>query len=301
MSESAKNPTTAPSESTESTHVVPESILQLQGLIYQNFRRLRKKFDPYVLWDPTYPVGSVKTNREAWNEALNKLQFNILPLLRQQINTLPKLLNPSELREDMNGSKLRLMTEIQSELDQSTNHLLSILSVHRHKSDTSPPQADDPDLQEFKQFRCRAVSLQLEYLNHQLYFIFRFCSSSMREFKKPTNVLSHSHQNRRCGIVERTTLVADAMDKVIKCITSHEFILIQENWAKEVSSHDNQITELSQLIHQATNPPEPEANGKPSGQLARSLSKHALPLAQSLIPAIKLSRLFFKNIIELLR
>jgi hypothetical protein len=31
MSESAKNPTTAPSESTESTHVVPESILQLQG------------------------------------------------------------------------------------------------------------------------------------------------------------------------------------------------------------------------------------------------------------------------------
>ncbi|PLW17091.1 hypothetical protein PCASD_05149 [Puccinia coronata f. sp. avenae] len=84
-------PTTTTSKSTD---LVTESIREQRDSIVENFRNLEAKFNDK--FNEVHAIVSVDTNRETWNKALNELQFNILPSLRRQINTLANLLNPSE-------------------------------------------------------------------------------------------------------------------------------------------------------------------------------------------------------------
>jgi hypothetical protein len=272
-------------------------LIDLTGLIYRNFQSLAMKFDIHILWNPPNPIVPVDTNRVPWNEVLDQLQFNILPRLQQQINTLPKLLNLSELQEDMNGFKIQLITEVQSELDQSTDQLLSFSAGIQHKADSSPTQADDKDLRELKQFRRRGLSSQLQLVKDPLRLIFNSCSSITRELKDTT---SHSHQNPKsrhtCGITQSLAYATRLIKQVMKWRISHEFILIRDYWRAEVSTYDDEIAELTDLINRAMNLPEPQDdNGKSSHALRRTLNKHAIPLAQSLIPFIKLCRFFFRT------
>ncbi|PLW24514.1 hypothetical protein PCASD_07442 [Puccinia coronata f. sp. avenae] len=305
MSGSTNDPTATPSEPTST---IPNPIHEQLGLIYQKFRSLRGKFEQFAPWNPSYPIVPVDmiTAQRTWNEALSRLQFHILPLLRHQISTLPKLLNPSELRDDVDGSKLQLITEIQAELDQSTNQILTFAAGANYMADdTSPAQADDRDWKELKQFRRRGLSFRLRcLLNHPLRFTFDLCYKAMKELQNPTtNAISHEppHPNRKprytIGIVERTAFVTRSIDRVIRWITCHEFILVQEQWGTEVSAFDDQIGELTFLISRATHPSAPNNYTESTGLAARSLiNEHAIPLAQSLIPAIKLSRLFFRKL-----
>jgi hypothetical protein len=174
----------------------------LAGLIYQNFERLRKKFNQFIPWSQLYPwnpefsVAYVDATRETWDEALHQLQFKILPWLKQQIKTLPQFLNPSELQNNMNGSILKSIIEIQSALDQSNNQMLSIAPVLIiPKPESSPNQADNQDLEEFKEFRRQGISVELKNLNLYLQLIFRLCYCTMKELEKPTEVMSYFYQD----------------------------------------------------------------------------------------------------------
>jgi hypothetical protein len=110
-------------------------------------------------------------------------------------------------------------------------------------------------------------------------------------------MLSNRQSSQTCGIIERTAYVIESIDRVNQWMISHEFILIQEHWDISVSAYDDQITELTQLINCAIHPPKPEdVNNSSRGVGGRSVNKHAIPLAQSLIPLTKLSRVLLKKL-----
>ncbi|PLW21016.1 hypothetical protein PCASD_15096 [Puccinia coronata f. sp. avenae] len=293
MSEPADNPNATPDES---THSVPKAI----HLIHREFQNLANKSEDYAPWNPSCPSVPVDTNHEMWNGTLNRLQFKIIPPLRQQINSLPKLLNPAELREDTNGSKLQPIAELQSDLDQSLDQVFSIAGGIKNIPVSSPAQADDNDSKEFKEYRRHGLAFQITCLVHRMRLTFYLCSRTIGDLKKPTKVTSRSDQIRQltfpCKLMNRTTRATDVIDCIIKWITSNEFILIQEHWDPELSALDDHIADLTQLIKQALDRPEPEENGDVSDPLARRINRHAIPLAQSLIPVIKLSRLFFRKL-----
>lgn len=130
--------------------------------------------------------------------------------------------------------------------------------------------------------------------------MFYGCSLTIGDLKRATKVSSHSHPIRQlscpCEMIDDTTMATDVIDRIMKWIAGHEFILIQENWHPELPALDDHIPDLTQLIKQAIDRPEPADNGDVSDPPARRINKHAIPLAQSLITIIKLSRLFFRKL-----
>ncbi|PLW31634.1 hypothetical protein PCASD_17042 [Puccinia coronata f. sp. avenae] len=305
MSNSANSPTTTPNESTD---LVPESIREQRGLINQNFENLANKVKPYaplISTDPIVPVDSnrvpVDTNRETWNKTLNRLRFKLLPLLEEQIDTLLELLHPSELEDDIDGSSLALIIEIQSELDQNLHEILSIAAGIKHKPFSSPAQADDQELEEFKEFRRQGISSGLKTLNRTLHSLFDESSHMIRDLTKPSTLTIESYQHlqssRSSAISQHTFMAARYMNQVIKRMSAHEFTLILQLWAPQVHfTHNEFLSDLPKLIYRVIHHPEREYS---YDGLAKCLkNKHALPLAQALIPLMKLSRVFFKTLMK---
>ncbi|PLW34185.1 hypothetical protein PCASD_13305 [Puccinia coronata f. sp. avenae] len=303
MSESAANrATTTPNEPTERTDVVPEAIREERALIDQNFQNLANKFEQYVPGDPTRrPIVPVDTNRETWNEALSRLRFKFLPPLRRQVDTLIQLLHPSELENDINGSRLKLILDIQTELDQSLHEIFFIAAGIKRKPASSPTRADDQDLQQFKEFTRQGLSSALELLNHSLHSIFDQSFRTIRELTKPPNVTTESHQDfqssRRDVILHHATSATSSMDRVVERITGREFILIQDYWGSQLHCvHSEFLSDLPKIIYRAIHHLEPNDPNQGFAQCLKN--EHALPLAQAFIPLIKLSRVFFNKIVK---
>ncbi|PLW27700.1 hypothetical protein PCASD_17851 [Puccinia coronata f. sp. avenae] len=304
MTESTNNPITTP---LQSTHSVPKSIRRQRGLIYQTFQSLVSKFEINPTRDIAdilshLYIGSIDIDEETWNKAVNQLRFDILPLLRQQINALPTLMNPLELEDDIDGSRLKLIVEIQSGLNQNSDQILSIVAGIKPELIASPrpPQADDSHLQELKEFRRQGLWYKLDSLKHQLRTIYERCAFTIRDLKKSTKAISHSHQTRKLNhrheIIRRTINATESIDIFMKWLTSHEFINVQEEWDPEVSGLDDELAKLTKRIHRTINDPELQDDDFSSD--VAILNKNIIPLAQSLIPVIKLSRLFFKKLMK---
>ncbi|PLW58217.1 hypothetical protein PCANC_00879 [Puccinia coronata f. sp. avenae] len=107
----ATKPTLSSSKATKSLR---NSILQQRGSIHQNFQKLKAKYEYNHAGNLPQSMTSIETNRDHWNEKLQRLQFNHLPLLRQQINNLPKLLAPAELQNEdqkkLNFNQIKITT-----------------------------------------------------------------------------------------------------------------------------------------------------------------------------------------------
>jgi hypothetical protein len=282
-------------------------VLNSTGLIYQTFQSLVSKFEINPTRDIAdilshLYIGSIDIDEETWNKAVNQLRFDILPLLRQQINALPTLMNPLELEDDIDGPRLKLIVEIQSGLNQNSDQILSIVAGIKPELIASPrpPQADDSHLQELKEFRRQGLWYKLDSLKHQLRTIYERCAFTIRDLKKSTKAISHSHQtrqlNHRHEIIRRTINATESIDIFMKWLTSHEFINVQEEWDPEVSGLDDELAKLTKRIHRTINDPELQDDDLSSD--VAILNKNIIPLAQSLIPVIKLSRLFFKKLMK---
>jgi hypothetical protein len=209
------------------------------------------------------------------------------------------LLHPSELQDDINGARLKLILEIQSELDQSLHAIGSIAAGITQKPVSSATRADDQDLKEFKEFRRRGLSYTLHSLHSSLHSIFRNSSYTIKELTKPPTVTIEPHQHPqsscRDAILFGKTSTARIIDQVIKWVTAHEWILIPTYWGPKVNyAHDGFVSDLSKAIYRAI--PHLKPTHFSNGLARRLRSKHALPLAQCLIPLIKLSRVFFNRL-----
>ncbi|PLW15439.1 hypothetical protein PCASD_20371 [Puccinia coronata f. sp. avenae] len=295
MTESIDSPT---SPLTALTPLVPNSIREQRDLIRRNFQCLGdKEFAPQ---NPSNSILSVDTYQENWKKTLSQLQFTTLPQLRQRINALPKLVNPCELQDDIDGSVHERIIEIQSGLDENLDQILSIVAGIEESLVALPPPPDDKHLRESKRFMRTGASFQLQMLDDELRWIFDSGADTMEELQKSTPATSStSHPICRSYRVREITMytatATKSIDELMKWITSHEFINIQERWVLETSDYDSKIARLTQFIHQTINSTEPKDDGQVSDDFA-NLNKNAIPLAQSLIPIIKLSRLFFTKL-----
>jgi hypothetical protein len=256
-----------------------------------------KEFAPQ---NPSNSILSVDTYQENWKKTLSQLQFTTLPQLRQRINALPKLVNPCELQDDIDGSVHERIIEIQSGLDENLDQILSIVAGIEESLVALPPPPDDKHLRESKRFMRTGASFQLQMLDDELRWIFDSGADTMEELQKSTPATSStSHPICRSYRVREITMytatATKSIDELMKWITSHEFINIQERWVLETSDYDSKIAKLTQFIHQTINSTEPKDDGQVSDDFA-NLNKNAIPLAQSLIPIIKLSRLFFTKL-----
>jgi hypothetical protein len=126
------------------------------------------------------------------------------------------LLHPSKLENDINGSRLALIIDIQSQLDQSLHEIFSIAAGIKQKPVSSPARADDQDLQEFKEFTPQGLSFALEFIHHSFRSIFDQSFCTIRELTKPPTVTIQSHQDfqssRRDVMLHHATSATRSID-----------------------------------------------------------------------------------------
>jgi hypothetical protein len=136
--------------------------------------------------------------------------------------------------------------------------------------------------------------------------MFHLASSLIGDLKNspqsPCYLLELCHPG---GIVQSTTRATESINQILRGVASHKFILIQQDWGQVLTSHDQHTVMLTYTIHQAIHHPEPENESEFSDfeyteddNLTRRLQEYTIPLAQSFIPFIKLSRLFFRKLAQ---
>jgi hypothetical protein len=263
-------------------------------LIHQNFGKFCREYEP---GNPSSSIVSSATNQESWTNALNQLQFDSLPQLLQQINALPKLLKLSELQDDISGSIHESILKIQSKLEENLDQIQSISASIKEGPIGSASSTDDKHFEKIKEFRRAGVSIKLMFLGDDLGEVFSFGARTMEELEESSQAKSGSPPicPWRVYYQELTVTATKGIDKLMKWITRHEFINLQEDWPLRLSTYDSGIDRLNQFINQTINPPKPK-DGKELSVNLKNLKKKAILLVQLFITVIKLSRLFFTKL-----
>ncbi|KAH9465127.1 hypothetical protein Pst134EA_013022 [Puccinia striiformis f. sp. tritici] len=261
-----------------------------RDLIYKAFEDLRNKYIGSSDWPCVSSI--VPLDEATWTAGVTQLQSSLLPSLRNQITHLEKIMEPSDLRNDK-GTKLDQISCIQSELDQTLYQIVSLVAVVRRRTLLSPADTDDRHLKELKGFRAEGLQSRVKSLVDTLCHVFIDCSLLIQLVKRTPQKLDTRVSNYKGLVTLIATQAVDKIDGVIKWLTGHEFNNIREDWEDYLPGINSVLFGVTRLINPTNDSDDHDGDGNESE--VRNPSGPAIQVLQSLIPVIKLSRLFSRN------
>ncbi|KNE94697.1 hypothetical protein PSTG_11971 [Puccinia striiformis f. sp. tritici PST-78] len=212
-----------------------------------------------------------------------------LPLLAQQLIKLSLSLDSAQFSENP-GPTLKLILSIQSELDRTLDQIQSAL----HALYPIPPQSrctrtNDQHHKGLKSFRLKGLYYRIEGpLLENVGSIFMHSHGFLHAPKLTTEDLQL--QTAEASIRDQMTGFMLASSEEIKLaiewLEGSEFNLVQKQWPMELFGINIQLEILMDLINRTTQLEEDEEH----------LSESATQLGKSLLPIIKLSRLFINKL-----
>ncbi|KAH9453952.1 hypothetical protein Pst134EB_014053 [Puccinia striiformis f. sp. tritici] len=211
-------------------------------------------------------------------KSANRFHWNIPSLLRQQITRHSESLDPF-LLQSQPGPTLKLILEIQLEIDESLNQIKDVFyNIPSSPQKSSSTRLDDRHLEDFKDFRTIGLQEQFKHLarrNQKLFSISRdlilHLKLSQGEPKFPTDLDSIREEMK-----DGTTDSIEATKRVIQWIEGSEFDLVQQGWMSYIFSID---CNLANVLNFTTHS-----------------SKSNMQLARQFLPIMKLSRLLLKKL-----
>ncbi|KAI9630365.1 hypothetical protein KEM48_014091 [Puccinia striiformis f. sp. tritici PST-130] len=252
-----------------------ESELDLVG--WQNWQspalRARNRLNPHFahrmaeLTVPTPGAELLHRKRGLYliGKAFDDLGTNLLPSLKNQITHLSNIMERSELLKDK-GTKLNSISQIQSELDQTLYQIVSLVAVVRRRTLFSPADTDDRHLKELKGFRAQDIKPLRPYISTQGHADTGDNSSGARDRWGDQTV-------ERPRILLHPGGLGDNVFQIHRLLRLVTDVISSANDSDDVDDNDND----SEIVHP---------------------SRPAIRVLQSMIPVIKLSRLFFKKLLR---
>ncbi|KAI9605306.1 hypothetical protein H4Q26_003289 [Puccinia striiformis f. sp. tritici PST-130] len=321
-----------PSSSEPSPKINEQLIARQRGWIFQGFRDMRIKYDFYSndrLKKSPSIEKSEPYDRLTWQSGLNLLQYSLLPILSQQIETLSRLLEPLDLRRDNTTRKLESILELQVEIDHTMCQITEFVAVICPRPPGVPDRTDDNQLQNLKGSRFQGLLFKIKFLNHDICALFIHSSQLIQELKlSPKRYRRQTRKfNHRGRVTQFTELIKESIELITRWLKHSEFHHVQDEWDIEVGGIDEKLAKLTKLINPTITKPveEEEESGEGTGEEEgreghvdegdvedsddedsvdgeedqleiEDLSDPAIELARSAMPIIKLSRLFFKKL-----
>ncbi|KAH9452185.1 hypothetical protein Pst134EB_016141 [Puccinia striiformis f. sp. tritici] len=198
------------------------------------------------------------------SDLLFQLHSSYLPQLRHQITTLSESLEPSDLLENPQ-SKFNFISEIQSDLDRTLDQIFSATRVIcRLPMELPTIRINDHHLKFFKTYR-------LYKLQYALTMSF-------------SDAITYTREQLLSAACESRFMIEEAMI----CANGSEFDMVQLEWQNEKRGIHESLQKLSSMIKPSNLAAEEENRSK-----RKPLSESAIQLARSVVPIMKLSRLFF--------
>jgi hypothetical protein len=192
------------------------------------------------------------------------------------------------LRKDK-GRKLDQISELQSELDHTVAQIVSYAAIICHEPLFSRADTDDHYLQDLKSFRCQKLLLKISFLIHELGFLFDGCTMLIQESKLSQGAGRRRARkfNARGRVTQFAAIASDSIDKMIEWLRGHELTAIQEDWKIDLAGIDDMLAKVTKLINSRTDSDEDDQS---------RIQAPLIQLAQSTVPIIKLSRMFFRKL-----
>ncbi|KAA1065588.1 hypothetical protein PGT21_004249 [Puccinia graminis f. sp. tritici] len=227
---------------------------------------------------------------------LVQLQSSLVPQLQQQIFTTLQLTNPYDLTKDP-GLQFKCILEVQAELNPILDQIFSATDVLCPGPLPSPSiRTNDQYLKELKPFRIRALYDHLTgcFLKQ----IFKVCNDSydlIQQLKLSTKKYEGEVDlaSARYYLNAEGDYCLQLIERAINCLEGSEFDVVQVDWRYNQSVINGHLRELLRRINPTT--PLDEQNSMPGPQ---TLSEPVVNLTKSVLPVIKLCRLFFNKLSE---
>ncbi|PLW17577.1 hypothetical protein PCANC_13769 [Puccinia coronata f. sp. avenae] len=257
-------------------------ILEQKTSVLKGFLRLLQSCEPGYdrATDTTKSIDEDASIRIAQKkERWNRLHSVLLPLLDRQITNLSELLHPSDLQQE-SASKFELLLGIQCDLEDTINQVRSaqdtlfLVPVRAFPTHFN----NDQHLHELKPFRLRGLEESLESLYASLYAVFeRSTHMTKRLMVSSPTPNADGPSSPIISRLERKVLIG-------LLSSSRDAIKLAIEWIFSLLTNLSHNKERNHQSH--------EAIEKTSVNL---LSEPVLQVVKSLIPVIKLSRLFYKK------
>ncbi|KAA1065584.1 hypothetical protein PGT21_004142 [Puccinia graminis f. sp. tritici] len=303
MTDSTNKPSEEPKE------LPKKQLLRQQGdLVIQGYKDLADKTGSFLdKHDERYRASVSRTLASVQNAVsidqpqlkkrlLVKLQSSLLPQLQQQIITTLRLTNPYDLTKDP-GSQFKCILEVQAELNPILDQIFSTTDVLCPEPLPSPSiRTNDQYLKELKPFRIYGLYHHLmAFFLEQIHHVFSESSDLIQQLKLATKKYQGKVDlaSARDYLNEEGDHCLELIESAINWLEGSEFDVVQIDWRNEKRGIDEQLQELLGMINPTT--PLNEENN-PSG--TQPLSEPVVNLAKSVLPVIKLCRLFFNKLSE---
>ncbi|KAA1064314.1 hypothetical protein PGTUg99_012829 [Puccinia graminis f. sp. tritici] len=279
--------------------------LRRQGdLVIQGFKHLADTTNSSLQKDyqreRSITITSVKTKVSVDQPELKKgllvqLQTSLLPQLQQHVITISQLTNPSDLRKEP-ASSFKRMLEIQSDLttilDQISHATDTICSEQLYLSHPSV-RRNDQYLNELKPYKLEGLHHRLTtFFLQELYNVFDSSYQTIQQLE-----FSTKKYNDRIDLTDARDTMIEAVDECLECIElaldwlkGSEFDNVQEDWRYEKCGINETLQKVLSLIDPTT------SLSKKKRRLKEPLSRPVVKLAKSVVPVIKLCRLFFNKL-----
>ncbi|KAH9457273.1 hypothetical protein MJO29_011320 [Puccinia striiformis f. sp. tritici] len=256
-------------------------------LVFQGFKRLASKCKPKNDRRSRSTGETVDVERVGPAEAtiqLNRLQSDLLPLLQQRLTILSGLMKKSSLKGGQADSNLRSILVIQGEVEHNLDQIRAALYIlcPEKPNDVVPNQTDDQHDEHVKFFKLHGLN---KWLTMHLFphLLLRFGESrrlieqlglARENCNYPIDIRS-----TREGLYHYSDYNNYTLQKAIEWINGSELDNLHERWSIGLLDINIHLRDLSRR--------RPPHNLQSDG---------AIVVADSLIPVMKLSRMFFSKL-----
>ncbi|KAA1073535.1 hypothetical protein PGT21_014826 [Puccinia graminis f. sp. tritici] len=259
---------------------VPEELQRKADLIIRDFRRLAEQYIhpwPINIAKKDISIEHLRSKKDL----LTGLDSRLLPRLQKQCVSLASLLHdPSHLREDPTLT-LNLISETQTNLHLILCLLHSNLEEIFPENPPSPCQKNDQHFREFKAYRLYQFDRSIRKgLKDGLQKLYQESIQIIEEFKLSTK----NHTN---FVQEASYSVNESIDIAIGWSKGPDLNFVWDIWQDTIVEFDSDLQEL--MIQMSL---EKISDGNPEDPL----SQPTIEFARSLIPIIKLTRVFFTKL-----
>ncbi|KAI7936333.1 hypothetical protein MJO29_015636 [Puccinia striiformis f. sp. tritici] len=231
-------------------------------------------------------IESKKQNR-------NPLRYQILPLLQHQITSLSLSLEPARLWKEP-VSTFELILGLQSQFNQFLDLLQSALEslcAVIYSSDSG--RTNDHDLKELKYYRGEGLHTLITHrMLRTLIVLFKESQNLIKQMTFEADDPPPLIELNRKSIIEHTSATSEGIQSTIEWLDGSELDLVQWDWPRELYIIDEQLVQFTKhisgdmlLLNEGA--PTATNNSTVEGYMA---------LAKSILPIIKLSRLFLKKL-----
>ncbi|KAA1117884.1 hypothetical protein PGT21_026460 [Puccinia graminis f. sp. tritici] len=255
-------------------------------LVVQGFGNLKRKYSQLREARVAGTVNRVNSREIHYN----RLHSSLLPLLRQQIQTISILLEPQALWNEPE-SRLRQVLEIQPELDFNLSEIDSAALIVCPGSIHSTTQTDlnDQELKEFKTYRLIELDGMINFTIHNICSIFHDAPEKIEQMQLSTGQLFDEWDGDLVSAHEDSSRTAvEWIGYTIRHLKGSELDVVEDCGRCARPGIDELLDRVISIVD-PTIPPTRFSH-------RRLIRQPIIQLTKLIIPIIKLVQLFFKKL-----